>query len=152
MEITCEQKPVQFQTTVLRGTKMWAALNPTTTSILDKMLTVVTTGIAAEADPTTTRTTGASTAAQMVTTTITPATTDKITRKSITANHMKCQIHPMFSNSSQVQETLINNISTQQTRMRIVSQAAITDTRTTIAVTTSRAVGFAHMFSAKQYR
>ena len=93
---------------------------------LDKMVTVVTTGNAAEADTTaatttTTTTTASSTAtatiAQIVTTTIVTATTD-ITGTSITGNHIKCPIRPMFNNSSQHQETLINNISTQQTKIR----------------------------------
>ena len=124
------------------------------------MVTVVTTGNAAEADTTaatttTTTTTAASTAtatiAQMVTTTKVTATTD-ITGTSTTGNHIKCPIRPMFNNSSQHQETLINNISTQQTKIRKASQAAITDNRNTLAVITSRAVGSDHMFSSKQYR
>ena len=123
------------------------------------MVTVVTTGNAAEADTTatttTTTTTTASTAtatiAQVLTTTIVTTTTD-ITGTSITGNHIKCPIRPMFNNSSQHQETLINNISTQQTKIRKASQAAITDTRTTLAVITSRAVRSDHMFSSKQHR
>ena len=87
----------------------------------------------------------------MVTTTIVTATTD-ITGTSITGNHIKCPIHPFCGNSSQLRETLTNNISTQQTKIRKVSQAALIDTRTTLAVITSRAVGSAHMFSSKQYR
>ena len=122
------------------------------------MVTVVSTDNAAEADSTatTTTTTTASTATatitQMVTTTILTATLD-ITGTSLTGNHIKWPIHPIFSNSRQLQETLINEISTQQTRIRKVSQAAIIDTRTTPAVKTcSRAVGFAHLLSSKQYR
>ena len=122
------------------------------------MVTVVTTGDAAEADTTaaattttTTTTTTASTATatitKMVTTTIVTATTD-ITGISITVNHIKCPVHPICSNSSQLWETLTNNISTQQTKIRKVSQAAIADTRTTLAVIISRAVGSAHMFSS----
>ena len=100
---------------------------------------------------TTTALTATATKTQIVTTTIVTATTDK-TGTSIPGSHIKCPIHPICSNSNQLRETLTNNISTQQTKIRNFSQAAIVDTRTTFAEITSRAFGSAHMFSSKQYR
>ena len=115
---------------------------------LDKTITVNTTNNPAKTQQTTTATTTsvatAATTTQTLTTTIMTATTD-ITRTSITGNRIKCLVHPIFSKSNQLRETsttdfIINNISTQQTKICKVSQATITVTRTTLAVTIRRVV------------
>ena len=128
--------------------KNLSSTNPIYNHQTRQMVTVLTTGNAAEAD--TTASTATATIAQMVSTTIVTLTTD-ITGTAITNNHIKCPKHPLCSNGSQLWETLTNNISTQQTKIRKVSQAAIADTRTTLAVMISRAVGSAHMFSSQLY-
>ena len=117
MVITWREKFSISQTTVLCVTKIWTALTPTTITIIDKKVTVVSTDNAAEAystatttattTTTTITTTAASTATatirQMVTKTKVTATTE-IIGTFIKGNHIKWPIHPNFSNSSQLDQ------------------------------------------------